>query len=76
METEAASLLINRSGSSRLEIRAYGILVEVIDTDREMVHLSRRLTLAQDQKVFTEHELVVPVSFVHSATEYALIEIR
>src|SRR5215471_3560438 len=75
METEAASLLINRRGSSRLKIGGHRFLVEVVDPDREMIHLGCWLTFAQDKKVFTKHELVVPVSFVHGATEYALIEI-
>src|SRR5262245_21385535 len=61
MKTVAASLLINRSGSSRLEIGSHGFLVEVVDSDREMVHFGCGLTLAQHQKVFTKHELVVPV---------------
>src|SRR5262245_30521215 len=75
MKTEAPSLLINRSDSSRLEIGSHGFLLEVVDSDREMIDFGCRLTLAQDQEVLTKHELVVPVSFVHSATEYALVEI-
>src|SRR5262245_42878418 len=75
METEAASLLINRSGSSRLEIGGHGLLVEVVDSDRKVIHFGCGFTLTQDQKVFTKHELVVPVPFVHGATEHALVEI-
>ena len=75
MKTEAASLLVNRSGPPRLEIRSHGVLVEVVDSDGEMVHFGRRCTRPQDQKVLPKHELVIPVPFVHRATEHALIEI-
>src|SRR5437867_7085481 len=75
METEVASLFINRSSSSRFEIRSHGVLVEVVDSDREMVHFARWITWPQDEKVFSKHELVVSVAFVHSATENALVEI-
>src|SRR5215470_16161586 len=75
METEATSLLINRSDSSRFKIGGHGFLLKVVDSDREMIHLGCGLPLAQDQKVFAKYELVVPVSFIHSASEYALIEI-
>src|SRR2546422_10657836 len=75
METEVASLLVNRSGSPRLQIRGHGVLVEVVDSDREMIYFALRITWPQNQKVFSKHELVVPVPFVHRATEHALIEI-
>src|SRR6266850_6141364 len=75
MKTEAASLLVNRSGPPRLEIRSHRVLLEVVDSDREMVHFGRRSTRPQDQKVFSKHELVVPVPFVDGATEHALIKI-
>jgi hypothetical protein len=44
VETEAASLLVNRSGSPRLEIRNDGVLVEVVYSDCEMVYFAWRLT--------------------------------
>jgi hypothetical protein len=50
VETEAASLLVNWSGSPRLEIRNDGVLVEVVDSDCEMVYFAWRLTWPQDQK--------------------------
>ena len=75
METEVASLLVNRSGSPRLQIRGHGVLGEVVDSDREMIYFALRITWPQNQKVFSKHELVVPVPFVHRATEHALIEI-
>src|SRR2546426_3393668 len=59
METESASLLINRSGSPRLEIHGHGVLVEIVDSDREMIHFGGWFTWPQDQKVLTKHELVV-----------------
>src|SRR6267143_3109619 len=75
VETEAASLLVDRSDSPSLEIRGHGFLLEVVDSDRDMVHFGWRITWAQDQKVFPKHQLVVSVPFVHSASEHALIEI-
>src|SRR5215831_20120482 len=76
METEVASLLVDGNGSARLEIRGDGVLIEVIGSDREMVHFARRVTRSQDQKILPKHELVVSVPFVHTTTENALVEIR
>src|SRR5207245_11349293 len=75
METEVPSLLFNRSGSPRLQIRGHGVLVEVVDSDREMIYFALRITWPQNQKVFSKHELVVPVTFVYRETEQALLEI-
>jgi hypothetical protein len=69
-------LLVNRSDSPRLEIRSHGILVEVVDSDPEMIYLARRIFCPQNQKVFPKHELVVSVPLVDRATECALVEIR
>src|SRR5437763_896340 len=75
LETEAASLLVNRSGSTRLEIPGPGALVEVTASDRDVADFGCRITWPQDQKVFPKHELVVSIPFVHGATEHALVEI-
>src|SRR5262249_17900490 len=69
VETEGASLLVDGNGSARLEIRGDGVLIEVIDSDREMVHFTRRVTRPQDQIILPKHELVVSVPFVHTTTE-------
>src|SRR5439155_4894320 len=69
VETEAATLLVDRSHFPRLEIGSHGFLLEVVDSDREMIHFGCRLTLAQDQEVFAKHELVVSFSFVYFAIE-------
>jgi hypothetical protein len=60
VETEAASMLVNRSGSPRLEIRNDGVLVEVVDSDCEMVYFAWRLTWPQDQKAFPNASWLFP----------------
>jgi hypothetical protein len=75
METEATTLLVNRSGSPRFEIRGHGVLIEVVDSDCKMVYFAWGITWSQDQKTFPKCKLVVPVPFVYGATECALIEI-
>src|SRR5216684_3842294 len=74
MET-GASFFVFWSDTPRLEIRSHGFLLEVVHANRNMVHFRRRITRPQDEKVFPEHELVVPVPFVYSATEYFLVKI-
>src|SRR5262245_29609239 len=75
METEAPSLLVDRSDFPCLEIGSDGFLVEVVHPDRKMIHFGCGLSFAQDQEVFAEHELVVTLSFIYFAVEHALIEI-
>ena len=75
METEAASLLVNRSDAPRFEIGCHGFLLEVVYSDREMIHFGGRFTFAQDQKVLAEHELIVAFPLVYFAIEHALVEI-
>jgi hypothetical protein len=75
METETASLLVDRSDFSCLEISGHRLLVEVVDSDGKMIDFGRRLSFAQNQEVLPKHELVVSFSFVYFAIEYALIEI-
>ena len=76
VETEAAALLIDRRNAAGLEIRGYRVFVEVVDSDRQMVHFRGGFAGPQDEKVFSEHELIVSFPFVHCATEHALVEIR
>src|SRR5215510_11383002 len=70
METGAASLLVNRSDPPRFEIRCHGFLLEVVDSDREMIHFGGWFTFAQDQKVLAEHELVIAFPLVYLAIEH------
>src|SRR6266853_797751 len=49
VETETASLFVDRSCPPRLEIRSHGVLVEVVDSDCDMVYFAWRLTWSQDQ---------------------------
>jgi len=65
MKTRAATLLINRVGSARLEIHSHGILVEVVHSDCKMVYFAWRITWPKHQKILPEHQLVVPLTFVH-----------
>src|SRR5207249_6346275 len=68
-------LLVDRSDFPGLEIGSDGFLLEVVDSDRKMIHFGCGLSFAQDQKVFTKHELVVTLSFAYFALEHTLIEI-
>src|ERR1700719_3124546 len=74
METVPA-FFVDRSDSPRLEIRCHGVLVEVVDSDGDVVYFARRLSWAEDQKAFPEHYLVIPIPFVHSAAQRVLVEI-
>ena len=49
METDAA-FFVHLSNSPRLKIRCHGGLVEVVDSDREMIYFAWRLTRPQDQE--------------------------
>src|SRR5579872_5313049 len=74
METDTA-LFILRSDAPRLQIRGHGFLVEVFDSDGDVVYLARRLAGAEDQEFLAQHDLVISVAFVNRATQYLLVEI-
>ena len=76
MESEIASLLVDRRNSPSFEISSNGILIETVDSDREMIHLAGRVPWPQNEEVLPKDELVIPVSLVHGTTEGALVEIR
>jgi hypothetical protein len=75
VETEAASLLVNRCGPPRLQVGSHRVFVEAVDSNREMVDFRSRVTRAQHQEVLPKHELIVPLSLVYFATKHALVEI-
>ena len=75
VESEIASLLVDRRNSPRFEIRSDGVLIETVDSYGKMIHLAGRIPRPQDEEVLPKYELVVPVSFVHGTTEGALVEI-
>jgi len=74
MKTSAATLLVNRSGSARLEIRSHRVFVEVVHSDCKMVDFARRIARSKHQKILPKRELVVPLAFVYCAAECALIK--
>lgn len=75
MEAEVAALLIDRCCTARLQIRIYGLFVEIVNSNSEVVYFARRIPGPQDQKVLSEHQLVVAVAFVYFAAEGVLVEI-
>ena len=50
METDAAFFIL-RSDAARFQIRSHGFLVEVVDSDRDVVYLTCRLAWPEDQKI-------------------------
>ena len=74
-EVNQTVLLVDRSDSPRLKIGGGGFLIEVVDSDRQMIDRACGLSGPQDEKALPKYELVIALALVHLATEYTLVEI-
>src|ERR1700674_3404012 len=67
--------LVDRIDAPRLNVRSYGVLVEVLNSDSNMAYSACGLARPQDEKACPKEYLVIPLPFVHGTIECALVEI-